>query len=53
MNEQLLHFVEYELQAIALLWMAVIYTLKAVQLSRLPMPWERAPQRGGAWGVGE
>jgi len=45
MNEQLLHFVEYELQAIALLWMAVIYTLKAVQLSRLPMPWERAPRR--------
>jgi nitrate reductase gamma subunit len=48
MNEQLLHFVEYELQAIALLWMAVIYTLKAVQLSRLPMPWDRAPPRGGA-----
>ena len=48
MNEQLLHFVEYELQAIALLWMAAIYTLKAVQLSRLPMPWERAPRRASA-----
>ena len=36
--EQVLHFVEYELQIIALTWMAVLYTIKAVQLSRLPMP---------------
>ena len=41
-----LHFVEYELQIIALTWMAVLYTIKAVQLSRLTMPWERAPARG-------
>jgi hypothetical protein len=41
-----LHFVEYELQIIALTWMAVLYTIKAVQLSRLPMPWEQAPERG-------
>jgi hypothetical protein len=41
-----LHFVEYELQIIALTWMAVLYAIKAVQLSRLPMPWEQAPARG-------
>ena len=41
-----LHFVEHELQIIALTWMAVLYTTKAVQLSRLPMPWEQGPQRG-------
>jgi hypothetical protein len=34
------------LQIIALAWMAVLYTIKAVQLSRLPMPWEQAPARG-------
>lgn len=44
--EQVLHFVEYELQIIALTWMAVLYTIKAVHLSRLPMPWEQAPARG-------
>ncbi len=42
-----LHFVEYELQIVALTWMAVLYTVKAVQLSRLPMPWEQGPPRGG------
>lgn len=41
-----LHFVEYELQIIALTWMAVLYTIKAVQLARLPMPWEQGPRRG-------
>ena len=44
----LLHFIEYELQIIALSWMAILYTIKAVQLSRLPMPWEKAPPRGSA-----
>lgn len=44
--ESALQFVEYELQIIALTWMAVLYTVKAVQLSRLPMPWEQAPARG-------
>lgn len=39
-------FVEFELQVIALTWMAVLYTIKGVQLSRLPMPWEQAPARG-------
>ncbi len=41
-----LHFVEYPLQIAALTWMAVLYTVKAVQLSRLPMPWDQAPGRG-------
>jgi nitrate reductase gamma subunit len=41
-----LHFVEYELQIIALSWMVVLYAIKAFQLSRLPMPWEQAPARG-------
>jgi len=45
-TEHLLHFVEYELQAIALAWMAIIYTIKAIQLSRLPMPWEREVKKG-------
>ncbi len=46
MSESTIHFIEYELQAIALIWMAVIYTIKAVQLSRLPMPWERGTVAG-------
>jgi len=45
-NENVLHFIEYELQAIALIWMALLYTIKMVQLSLLPMPWERAEQKG-------
>ena len=45
-SESALHFVEYELQAIALTWMAVLYTIKIIQLMRMPMPWERAPQAG-------
>lgn len=43
-----LHFVEYELQIIALAWMAVLYALKAYQLSRLPMVWEKAPRKGNS-----
>ncbi len=41
-----MHFVEYELQVIALLWMAVLYSIKAYQLSRLPMPWEKGEKLG-------
>lgn len=41
-----LYFVEYPLQIMALTWMAVLYSVKAVQLSRLPMPWGQAPARG-------
>ena len=40
-SNSFMHFVEYELQAIALSWMVIIYTIKAVQLSKLPMPWEK------------
>jgi nitrate reductase gamma subunit len=46
MNPSTVSFIEYELQAIALIWMAVIYTIKAVQLSKLPMPWERGEKSG-------
>ncbi len=45
-DQELLHFVEYDLQAIALTWMAVLYSIKAYQLARLPMPWEREPRKG-------
>lgn len=45
-SESALHFIEYELQAIALIWLALIYIIKIWQLSRLPMPWEQAPQKG-------
>ncbi len=45
-DQELLHFVEYDLQAIALTWMVVLYSIKAYQLARLPMPWERGPVKG-------
>ncbi len=47
-NVQWLHFVEYELQAIALAWMATVYAIKLYKLCCLPMPWEKAPGRGSA-----
>jgi len=46
MSPSTVSFIEYELQAIALIWMGVIYTIKAVQLSKLPMPWERGEKSG-------
>ena len=46
MGETTLHFIEYDLQAIALIWMAVIYTIKIIQISKLPMPWERGEKAG-------
>ena len=45
-GEEFHYFVEYDLQAIALTWMAVLYTIKIYQLARLPMPWEREAQKG-------
>ena len=45
-SEGFMHFVEYDLQAIAITWMIVLYTIKAIQLSRLPMPWEQETQKG-------
>ena len=51
-GQSFMHFVEYELQAIALTWMVVIYTIKAIQLSRLPMPWEKeTPKGSGTRGI--
>lgn len=39
-------FVEFDLQIIALSWLAVLYLIKAYQLSRLPMPREKGPRTG-------
>jgi nitrate reductase gamma subunit len=47
-DNSFLHFVEYELQIIALSWMAILYAVKAFQLSRLPMVWEKAPKKGNS-----
>ena len=43
------HFTEFELQIIALAWLAVMYTIKAYQLSHLAMPWEKAPGKGSSF----
>jgi hypothetical protein len=40
------HFAEYELQIIALVWLAVMYAIKSYQLSHLSMPWEKDPGKG-------
>lgn len=45
-GESLLHFVEYELQIIALSIFAALYTMKIVQLVKLPLPKEVAPASG-------
>ena len=45
-NEGLLHFVELELQIIALILFAGLYALKIAQLVKLPMPREKAPAAG-------
>ena len=45
-SDELLKFIEHDLQAIALTWMGVLYSLKIYQLSRLPMPWERESRKG-------
>lgn len=42
------HFAEYELQIIALAWLAVMYAIKAYQLSHLSMTWEKAPGKGSS-----
>lgn len=46
--DNIIHFAEYELQVIALTFMFVLYTVKAYQLARLPMPWERGPKKGNS-----
>jgi len=45
-SEGLLHFVELELQIIALILFAGLYSLKIAQLIKLPLPKERAPATG-------
>ena len=40
------HFAEFELQMIALAWMAALYALKIFQLSRLPGARDKAPGKG-------
>jgi hypothetical protein len=44
--EQILHFVEFDLQIIALSVFAILYAIKAWTISRLPMSWENAPAKG-------
>jgi len=48
LSESLVHFAEYELQVIALAFMAAMYALKSFQLSRLPMPGEKGLPKGNA-----
>jgi len=43
------HFAEFELQIIALAWMAILYSIKVYQLAHLPMSWERAPKKGNSF----
>jgi hypothetical protein len=48
LSDGFVHFAEYELQIIALVWLCVLYVIKAFQLSRLPMLREKAPIKGNA-----
>ncbi len=45
-SEGLLHFVEFELQIIALIIFVGLYTLRISHIVRLPLPKESAPNRG-------
>jgi hypothetical protein len=45
-TDAFLHFAQYDLQTIALIWMAALYGVKVYQMWRLPMAWERAPRKG-------
>ena len=46
MNNGFVHFAEFELQIIALAWLVILYVIKVVQLSRLPMPREKGLPKG-------
>jgi nitrate reductase gamma subunit len=48
LSDGFVHFVEYELQIIALSWLCLLYVIKIFQLSRLPMLRENAPRKGSA-----
>jgi len=45
-SEGLLHFVEFELQIIALIIFGILYSIRIGQLVKLPMPREKAPSVG-------
>ena len=47
-NQGIAHFAQYELQIIALSWLAVWYFLKIYKVIRLPMPWEKGTPKGSA-----
>lgn len=49
-SDNVIHFIEYDLQAIALSWMGVVYSIKIWQLARLPMSWETAERKGSVSG---
>ena len=46
MNNGFVHFAEFELQIIALAWLVVLYVIKVMQLSHLPMPQEKGSPKG-------
>jgi len=46
MDSGFVHFVEFELQIIALSWLVIFYVIKVLQLSRLPLPQEKEPRKG-------
>lgn len=46
MEDSFLHFVKYDLQIVALSWLALAYAYKVYRLLRLPGPREVAPARG-------
>jgi nitrate reductase gamma subunit len=46
MDAGFVHFVEFELQIIALSWLVILYVIKVFQLSRLPLPQEQEPRKG-------
>ncbi len=46
--DKFLHFVEFELQIIALSVFALLYAIKAWTMARLPMSWENAPAKGSS-----
>lgn len=48
LSDGFVHFVEYELQIIALAWLFVLYAIKILQLLRLPMLREKGPGKGSA-----
>lgn len=47
-SDNIVHFAQYELQLIALSWLAVWYAIKVYRLARLPMTWENGSPKGNA-----